>query len=85
MALGTVVIAFCPKYATIGVAAPRHRAESARPVAGFSSAGVELRPGVSVYLSEIATPGNRGLLQPRSSHQSQQVANLRGRRSWATS
>src|ERR1700753_968939 len=57
MALGTVVIAFCPSYAAIGVAAPVI-VLIGRLIQGFS-AGVELG-GVSVYLSEIATPGNRG-------------------------
>jgi len=49
----TVVIAFCPTYATIGVAAPII-VLLGRLLQGFS-AGVELG-GVSVYLSEIATP-----------------------------
>jgi MFS transporter, MHS family, citrate/tricarballylate:H+ symporter len=70
MALGTVVIAFCPKYATIGVAAPII-VLIGRLLQGFS-AGVELG-GVSVYLSEIATPGNRGFYTSFQSS-SQQVA-----------
>jgi MFS transporter, MHS family, citrate/tricarballylate:H+ symporter len=70
MALGTVVIAFCPSYATIGVAAPAI-VLIARLIQGFS-AGVELG-GVSVYLSEIATPGNRGFYTSFQSS-SQQVA-----------
>ena len=57
MAVGTVMIAFCPTYATIGVAAPVI-VLIGRLLQGFS-AGVELG-GVSVYLSEIATPGNKG-------------------------
>src|SRR5438270_4852418 len=57
MAIGTVVIAFCPSYATIGVAAPVI-VLIGRLLQGFS-AGVELG-GVSVYLAEISTPGNRG-------------------------
>src|SRR5262249_33083404 len=57
MAVGTVVIAICPTYATIGIAAPII-VLIARLLQGFS-AGVELG-GVSVYLAEIATPGNRG-------------------------
>src|SRR5450631_4231338 len=57
MALGTVTIAICPTYASIGVAAPVI-VLIGRLLQGFS-AGVELG-GVSVYLSEIATPGNRG-------------------------
>src|ERR1700750_520103 len=70
MALGTVVIAFCPTYATIGVAAPVIVLVG-RLLQGFS-AGVELG-GVSVYLSEIATPGNRGFYTSFQSS-SQQVA-----------
>src|SRR3974390_1245566 len=70
MAAGTVVIAFCPGYATIGIAAPVI-VLLGRLLQGFS-AGVELG-GVSVYLSEIATPGNRGFSTPFQSS-SQQVA-----------
>jgi MHS family citrate/tricarballylate:H+ symporter-like MFS transporter len=70
MALGTVVIAFCPAYAAIGVAAPII-VLLGRLIQGFS-AGVELG-GVSVYLSEIATPGNRGFYTSFQSS-SQQVA-----------
>ncbi|MGY3294960.1 MFS family permease [Bradyrhizobium sp. LM3.6] len=70
MALGTVVIAFCPSYAAIGVAAPII-VLIGRLIQGFS-AGVELG-GVSVYLSEIATPGNRGFYTSFQSS-SQQVA-----------
>ena len=70
MALGTVVIAFCPTYAAIGVAAPII-VLIGRLIQGFS-AGVELG-GVSVYLSEIATPGNRGFYTSFQSS-SQQVA-----------
>jgi len=70
MAIGTVVIAFCPSYATIGVAAPVIVLVG-RLLQGFS-AGVELG-GVSVYLSEIATPGNRGFYTSFQSS-SQQVA-----------
>ena len=70
MAIGTVVIAFCPTYATIGVAAPVI-VLIGRLLQGFS-AGVELG-GVSVYLSEIATPGNRGFYTSFQSS-SQQVA-----------
>jgi MHS family citrate/tricarballylate:H+ symporter-like MFS transporter len=70
MAIGTVVIAFCPSYAAIGVAAPII-VLIARLLQGFS-AGVELG-GVSVYLSEIATPGNRGFYTSFQSS-SQQVA-----------
>ncbi len=70
MATGTVVIAFCPSYATIGIAAPLI-VLIGRLMQGFS-AGVELG-GVSVYLSEIATPGNRGFYTSFQSA-SQQVA-----------
>src|SRR6516164_8885296 len=70
MALGTVVIAFCPTYATIGVAAPII-VVLGRLLQGFS-AGVELG-GVSVYLAEISTPGNRGFYTSFQSA-SQQVA-----------
>jgi len=70
MAVGTVTIAFCPTYATIGVAAPVI-VLAGRLLQGFS-AGVELG-GVSVYLSEIATPGNKGFYTSFQSS-SQQVA-----------
>src|SRR5436309_11997207 len=70
MAAGTVVIAFCPSYATIGIAAPII-VLLGRLLQGFS-AGVELG-GVSVYLSEISTPGNRGFYTSFQSS-SQQVA-----------
>src|SRR6478609_5962836 len=73
MAIGTVVIAFCPGYATIGVAAPII-VLLGRLLQGFS-AGVELG-GVSVYLSEISTPGNRGFYTSFQSS-SQQVAIFR--------
>ena len=70
MAVGTVVIAFCPSYETIGIAAPII-VLAGRLLQGFS-AGVELG-GVSVYLAEIATPGNRGFYTSFQSS-SQQVA-----------
>jgi MFS transporter, MHS family, citrate/tricarballylate:H+ symporter len=70
MAMGTVIITICPSYATIGVAAPII-VVIGRLLQGFS-AGVELG-GVSVYLSEIATPGNRGFYTSFQSS-SQQVA-----------
>ena len=70
MALGTIVIAFCPSYATIGIAAPVI-VVIGRLLQGFS-AGVELG-GVSVYLAEISTPGNRGFYTSFQSS-SQQVA-----------
>src|SRR5579871_4585635 len=70
MALGTITIAFCPTYATIGVAAPII-VLAGRLLQGFS-AGVELG-GVSVYLADISTPGNRGFYTSFQSS-SQQVA-----------
>lgn len=70
MAVGTVIIAVCPTYASIGIAAPI-LVLLGRLVQGFS-AGVELG-GVSVYLSEIATPGNKGFYTSFQSS-SQQVA-----------
>jgi MHS family citrate/tricarballylate:H+ symporter-like MFS transporter len=70
MALGTVTIAFCPTYESIGIAAPAIVLVG-RLLQGFS-AGVELG-GVSVYLSEIATPGNKGFYTSFQSS-SQQVA-----------
>lgn len=57
MASGTVLLAFTPSYATIGLAAPL-LVLIGRLLQGFS-AGVELG-GVSVYLSEMATPGHKG-------------------------
>ncbi len=70
MALGTILIAFVPGYATIGIAAPI-LVLIGRLLQGFS-AGVELG-GVSVYLSEMATPGNKGFYVSWQSA-SQQVA-----------
>jgi MHS family citrate/tricarballylate:H+ symporter-like MFS transporter len=57
MACGTVLIAFVPGYATIGMAAPI-LVLVGRLLQGFS-AGVELG-GVSVYLAEMAPPGRKG-------------------------
>lgn len=57
MSCGTVLIAFVPGYATIGILAPI-LVLCGRLLQGFS-AGVELG-GVSVYLSEMATPGHKG-------------------------
>ncbi|MGO9621373.1 MAG: MFS transporter [Desulfobaccales bacterium] len=57
MAIGTFTIAATPGYAQIGVIAPII-VVCGRLLQGLS-AGVELG-GVSVYLAEIATPGNRG-------------------------
>jgi MHS family citrate/tricarballylate:H+ symporter-like MFS transporter len=70
MACGTILIAFVPSYATIGVLAPM-LVVLGRLLQGFS-AGVELG-GVSVYLSEMATPGNKGFYVSWQSA-SQQVA-----------
>ncbi len=57
MSLGILSIAFVPGYATIGLLAPI-LVLLGRLLQGFS-AGMELG-GVSVYLSEIATPGHKG-------------------------
>jgi MFS transporter, MHS family, citrate/tricarballylate:H+ symporter len=70
MAVGTVCIAFMPTYATIGLLAPFFILIG-RLLQGFS-AGVELG-GVSVYLSEMATPNNKGFYVSWQSG-SQQVA-----------
>ena len=70
MAMGTVLIAFVPAYATIGLIAPI-LVLIGRLLQGFS-AGVELG-GVSVYLSEMATPNNKGFYVSWQSG-SQQVA-----------
>ena len=70
MALGTMLIAFVPGYATLGVLAPL-LVLIGRLLQGFS-AGVELG-GVSVYLSEMATPGRKGFYVAWQSA-SQQVA-----------
>ena len=70
MAMGTILIAFVPSYATIGLAAP-FLVLIGRLLQGFS-AGVELG-GVSVYLSEMATPGHKGFYVSWQSA-SQQVA-----------
>ncbi len=58
MAVGTLTIAVTPGYATIGWAAPVIVIVG-RLLQGLS-AGAEFT-GVSVYLSEISTPGHRGL------------------------
>jgi len=70
MASGTALIAFVPGYASIGLAAPL-LVLCGRLLQGFS-AGVELG-GVSVYLSEMATPGHKGYYVSWQSA-SQQVA-----------
>jgi MHS family citrate/tricarballylate:H+ symporter-like MFS transporter len=70
MASGTILIAFVPGYETIGLAAPL-LVLLGRLLQGFS-AGVELG-GVSVYLSEMASPGNKGFYVAWQSA-SQQVA-----------
>ncbi len=70
MSIGTLAIAIVPGYASIGMIAPVLIVCS-RLIQGFS-AGVELG-GVSVYLAEIATPGNKGFYVAWQSG-SQQVA-----------
>jgi MHS family citrate/tricarballylate:H+ symporter-like MFS transporter len=70
MASGTILIAFVPSYASIGLLAPS-LVLIGRLLQGFS-AGVELG-GVSVYLSEMATPGHKGLYVSWQSG-SQQIA-----------
>jgi metabolite-proton symporter len=70
MALGTLTVATIPGYATIGLVAPV-LVLLGRLLQGFS-AGAELG-GVSVYLSEIATKGNKGFYCSWQSG-SQQVA-----------
>ena len=70
MAVGILSIACTPSYATIGILAPLIVLVG-RLLQGFS-AGMELG-GVSVYLSEIATPGHKGFYVSWQSA-SQQVA-----------
>ncbi len=70
MSAGVLMIALTPSYATIGIAAPII-VLIGRLLQGFS-AGAE-SGGVSVYLSEIATPGRRGFFVSWQSA-SQQVA-----------
>jgi MFS family permease len=70
MSVGIFSIAFMPGYATIGLLAPL-LVLIGRLLQGFS-AGMELG-GVSVYLSEIATPGHKGFYVSWQSG-SQQVA-----------
>lgn len=70
MASGTILIAFVPGYAAIGLAAPA-LVLVGRLLQGFS-AGAELG-GVSVYLAEMATPGRKGFFTSWQSA-SQQVA-----------
>ncbi|MBB5193486.1 metabolite-proton symporter [Silvimonas terrae] len=70
MACGTLLIACVPGYNSIGLAAPL-LVVAGRLLQGFS-AGVELG-GVSVYLAEIASPGNKGFYVSWQSA-SQQVA-----------
>ena len=70
MSVGIFSIAFTPGYATIGLLAPL-LVLIGRLLQGFS-AGMELG-GVSVYLSEIATPGHKGFYVSWQSG-SQQVA-----------
>jgi MHS family citrate/tricarballylate:H+ symporter-like MFS transporter len=70
MASGTILIAFVPGYASIGLFAPA-LVLLGRLLQGFS-AGAELG-GVSVYLAEMATPGRKGFFTSWQSA-SQQVA-----------
>jgi MFS transporter, MHS family, citrate/tricarballylate:H+ symporter len=70
MAVGTLSIALVPTYATLGALAPVI-VVLGRLIQGFS-AGVEVG-GVSVYLAEIATPGNKGFYVSWQSG-SQQIA-----------
>lgn len=70
MASGTILIVLVPGYETIGLLAPG-LVLIGRLLQGFS-AGAEMG-GVSVYLSEIATPGNKGFFTSWQSA-SQQVA-----------
>src|SRR5262245_3341374 len=70
MAVGTASIAITPGYETLGILAPII-VVTGRIIQGFSS-GVEIG-GCSVYLAEIATPGNRGFYCAWQSG-SQQVA-----------
>jgi len=70
MSVGILSIACVPGYATIGLLAPL-LVVTGRLLQGFS-AGMELG-AVSVYLSEIATPGHKGLYVSWQSG-SQQIA-----------
>ena len=70
MAVGTLSIGCTPGYATLGLLAPL-LVVAGRLVQGLS-AGVEVG-GVSVYLAEIATPGNKGFYVSWQSG-SQQIA-----------
>src|SRR3954454_22825001 len=70
MASGTILIAFVPGYETIGLLAPA-LVLVGRLLQGFS-AGVDLG-GRSIYLAEMATPGNKGFYVAWQSA-SQQVA-----------
>jgi MFS transporter, MHS family, citrate/tricarballylate:H+ symporter len=70
MSIGTVALTITPTYASIGILAPIIVLLS-RLLQGFS-AGVELG-GTSIYLAEIATPGNLGFYVSFQSA-SQQVA-----------
>jgi len=70
MSVGIFTIAFMPSYDTIGLLAPL-LVVIGRLLQGFS-AGMELG-GVSVYLSEIATPGHKGFYVSWQSG-SQQIA-----------
>ncbi len=75
MSVGIVSIACVPGYATIGLLAPL-LVLSGRLLQGFS-AGMELG-GVSVYLSEIATPGHKGFYVSWQSASQQVAVDVRG-------
>ena len=70
MAFGTATMALMPGFASVGIIAPLV-VLLGRLIQGFS-AGVEVG-GASVYLAEIATPGNKGFYVAWQSG-SQQVA-----------
>jgi MFS transporter, MHS family, citrate/tricarballylate:H+ symporter len=70
MAVGTISIAFTPGYTTLGILAPI-LVLMGRLLQGFS-AGAQVG-SASVYLSEMATPGNKGFYVAWQSA-SQQVA-----------
>ncbi len=70
LAIGTIMIACTPGYATIGMLAPT-LVVTGRLLQGLSAGGEP--GGVAVYLAEIATPGNEGFYVAWQSC-SQQVA-----------
>ncbi len=79
MASGTILIVLVPGYESIGLFAPA-LVLIGRLLQGFS-AGAELG-GVSVYLSEIATPGRKGFSPPGSRPVNRWRSS--SRRRWAT-